>query len=311
MAGKHIEVFLVDGKPGGLTTAEIVNWTGHVLSAQRSDMSKLLARKEVQGTCVYFLLGEQDGEARAYIGETDDFPTRLRHHHTNKEFWNRVVVITSKDANLTKTHGRYLESQLVKLARQARRVALENGNEPGGSDLPESGKSDMAHFIEELKIILPVLGVDAIRVPEVAVTADTHSDALRSAGADSPVFQLVNKKQGYDAKARQVDGEFVLLQGSVIAPEVRTSASYKEGTARSYALIAEQHARLVADGAVVVDGPVACTTRNIAFSSPSAAGAIVQGGSCNGRTSWLLEDGTSFGAWESRDVAADIAPETD
>lgn len=30
--GHHIELFLVDGTPGGITTAEIIGWTGHVLS---------------------------------------------------------------------------------------------------------------------------------------------------------------------------------------------------------------------------------------------------------------------------------------
>jgi hypothetical protein len=59
VSGKHIELFLIDGTPGGLTTAEIMNWTGHVLSARRSDMSALMRRKEVTGTCVYLLLGSR------------------------------------------------------------------------------------------------------------------------------------------------------------------------------------------------------------------------------------------------------------
>ena len=302
MAGKHIEVFLVDGTPGGLTTAEIVNWTGHVLSAQRSDMSKLLARSEVQGTCVYLLLGEHEGEARAYIGETDEFPNRLRAHHANKAFWNRVVVITSKDANLTKAHGRYLESQLVRLARLAGRVGLENGNEPGGSTLPEAGLSDMDYFIEQLKIVLPVLGVDVIRVPEVPEAPDTESGNSGSSSEESPVFRLTNSRHGYDAKAQQIGGEFVLLAGSVIAASVRASDEYTESTARAYAAYAEQHARLVADGAVVVDGETARTMRNIPFTSPSAAGAIVEGRSCNGREAWKTADGRTFGNWESRGV---------
>ena len=74
MSGKHIELFLVDGKPGGLTTAEIMNWTGRVLSARRSGMSALIRRKELTGTCVYLLLGEDaEGSVRCYVGETDDF----------------------------------------------------------------------------------------------------------------------------------------------------------------------------------------------------------------------------------------------
>ena len=47
MSGNHIELFLVDGTPGGLTTAEILNWTGQVLSAPRSGMSALVRRPEL------------------------------------------------------------------------------------------------------------------------------------------------------------------------------------------------------------------------------------------------------------------------
>ena len=122
MNGKQIKLFLVDGSPGGLTTAEITNWTGHVLSAARSDLAELLRRDEAQRTGAYLLLGEDEeavGNTRCYIGEADVVAERLRYHQREKEFWDRVVVITSKDANLTKAHGRYLESRLIELATRA------------------------------------------------------------------------------------------------------------------------------------------------------------------------------------------------
>ena len=37
MTGQHIQIFLVDGVAGGITTAEIVSWTGHVLSWRPAD----------------------------------------------------------------------------------------------------------------------------------------------------------------------------------------------------------------------------------------------------------------------------------
>ena len=42
-------------------------------------------------------------------------------------------------------------------------------------------------------------------------------------------------------------------------------------------------------------------TRNIVFSSPSTAGAVALGRSCNGRREWISADGT-FGEWESRGI---------
>lgn len=102
MSGKQVKLFLVDGTPGGMTTAEITNWTGHVLAGPRSDLAQVLAREETRRTGVYLLLGDGDGlgEGQCYIGEADDVAARLRSHEKNKDFWDRVVVITSKDTNL-------------------------------------------------------------------------------------------------------------------------------------------------------------------------------------------------------------------
>ncbi|MEI2716971.1 MAG: hypothetical protein V9E98_08240 [Candidatus Nanopelagicales bacterium] len=73
MNGKHIELFLVEGVPGGLTTAEIAGWTGHVLSGPRSDLKDLLDRDEAKRNGTYLLLGADDTAIegmRCYIGKT-------------------------------------------------------------------------------------------------------------------------------------------------------------------------------------------------------------------------------------------------
>ncbi len=127
--GKSIRLFLADGSSGGLLTAEIMNWTGHVVAAPRSDLAALLRRPETSRTGIYILLGddpESFGGTLAYIGEGDEVRTRLRQHarteeQGGKDFWDRAIVLTSKDANLAKAHARYLESRLITLAQQARR----------------------------------------------------------------------------------------------------------------------------------------------------------------------------------------------
>lgn len=297
MSGKHIELFLVDGTPGGLTTAEILNWTGHVLSARRSDIGTLTSRRELTGTCVYLLLGEgEDGAVRCYVGETDDFVARLRQHNSNKSFWDRVVVVTSKDANLTKAHGRYLEARLVGLATQAGRVTLDNGTVPPIPALPEAHRSDMDYFIGQLQIILPVLGIDAIRVREHKVIPTSHDSDLIS-----PVFRLQNKKLHVDARAQQIDGEFTMLAGSTVVADWH-GVGRADSTIRAYESYRAQHQKLVADGSIVVDNGAGTLVKDIVFGSPSTAGAIAQGRSCNGRISWISDDGTSFGTWESRGV---------
>jgi hypothetical protein len=300
MSGKQIKLFLVDGTPGGLTTAEITNWTGHVLSARRSDLAELLKRDEMQRTGVYVLLGDDEaavGETRCYIGEADVVADRLRHHQRDKDFWDRLVAITSKDTNLTKSHGRYLESRLISLATKAGRVSLENGTAPPLPALPEADASDMDYFVVQLQIVLPVLGVNAIRVRPVAPTLVLSSTSF----ATSPIFRLQNAKLSVDATAQQIDGEFTMLSGSAV---VRSwdAIGKAESTIRAYASYRAQHDRLLADGSIVVEKGLGRVTRDVVFSSPSGAGAVALGRSCNGRIEWVSPDGVTFGAWESRGV---------
>jgi len=163
--GKSIRLYLADGTPGGLLTAEIMNWTGHVVAAPRSDLAALLKRPETSRTGIYVLLGDDPeslGGTLAYIGEGDEVRTRLQQHARDeeqggKDFWDRAIVLTSKDANLTKAHARYLESRCIALAQHARRARLINGTAPPLPPLPEADESDMEYFIAQAAIILPVL----------------------------------------------------------------------------------------------------------------------------------------------------------
>jgi hypothetical protein len=297
VSGKQIKLFLADGTPGGLTTAEITNWTGHVLAARRSDLADLLKRDEAQRTGVYLLLGDDEaavGEVRCYIGEADVVADRLRRQR-DQDFWDRVVVITSKDSNLTKAHGRYLESRLISLTTQAGRVTLENNTAPPVPALPEADASDMDYFVSQLQIVLPVLGINAIRVRSTA-----SAIGVTGAITESPVFRLRQAKLGVDARAQQIDGEFTVLAGSLVVPQwhgIGKAAS----TLKAYASYRAQHERLLGDGTIVVEDGRGRVMRDIVFPSPSTAGAVALGRSCNGRREWIAGSET-FGGWESRGI---------
>ncbi len=113
LKGRSIRLFLVDGTPSGIITAEIMNWTGHVMTAPRTRLPDLIKRSEIARTGVYFLTGvnpEEPTQTFVYVGESDNVAKRLVSHNKDetKEFWDKVCVVTSKDQNLTKAHARYL-----------------------------------------------------------------------------------------------------------------------------------------------------------------------------------------------------------
>jgi hypothetical protein len=310
MGGKQVKLFLVDGTPGGLTTAEITNWTGQVVIGPRSKLADLLARDEARRTGAYLLLGDDPeavGGIRCYVGEADELRTRLKEHNGSlrgKEFWDRVVIISSKDANPTKAHGRYLEARLIATATAAGRCELVNGTSPAPPALPEADVSDMDYFLEQLKIVLPVLGVNVLRGRQ---TGSTAGNSVAPASVASPEFVLTVKRTGIAARAVQVDGEFTVLAGSGAAGQVRTGA-YAASTTNAYAAYRNIHQKLADDGSLRLDSnaDTATFTRDVVFSSPSTAGAVVTGRSCNGREAWKTDAGLTFGAWEQQGI--DSAP---
>jgi hypothetical protein len=167
--GRTIQLFLVDGAPDGLIIAAIHGWTGCVLVASQSTFDRLLARPEVNRSGVYILYGPDPqstlGGMRAYVGEADSVRERIDRSARDRGFWETAVVVTTSDEALTKGHVRYLEARLIELSKTANRVALDNGQEPAADRrrLPEADKANMEAFLANLKVILPVIGLDLLK----------------------------------------------------------------------------------------------------------------------------------------------------
>lgn len=297
-AGKSVRLFLADGTPGGLLTAEIMNWTGQVVGAPRSQLGALLNRPEASRTGMYLLLGddpENPTEELAYVGEGDDVSKRLRHHALpeqsgGKDFWTRAVILTSKDANLTKAHARYLESRLIELATEANRVRLLNGTAPPRLPLPEADVSDMEYFLTQARIILPVLGVNLLRS-----TADPLLRQNAIGPTDSPVFVLTQPRDSVEGFAQEVDGEFTVRKGS----KARITWSGVETSATALRQQIED------DGTLVVspDGRTMEFAHDHVFRSPSGAAAVLLGRSSNGRLEWRVQgSGASYGDWQAKQL---------
>ncbi|MGO3542827.1 MAG: GIY-YIG nuclease family protein [Pseudomonas helleri] len=302
--GRSIRMFLVDGTPNGLLTAEIMNWTGHVLTGPRSKLAELLQRPECGRTGVYFLVGpDPDNTLRSkvYIGESDDVAKRLKQHNRpeasegtagGKDFWEKVCLVTSKDQNLTKTHVKYLESLLIGIANQVGRCELLNGTAHDYSSLPESDRADMAFFLEQIRTVLPVLGFDFLRElskPFAAISASPATPVSLS-----PRFNLEVPRYSISAQGQEIDGEFFVLKGSKARAEW-------VGTERGYQGLFKQ---LAGEGVMVAQGSDNLVfSDDYAFSSPSAAAAVVCGRSANGRTSWVVEGtGQTYAAWQDQQL---------
>ncbi len=136
---------------------------------------------------VYVLLGADDAEINgkaAYIGESEGVYRRLAYHASpqgKKGFWEDTIVLVSKDENLTKSHARYVESQLIREAQRNRHWSLPNRQEPSkdAGRLPLADRYDMDKFVEEAKMLVGVLGCDLFRSIPATQAAEGEGGAPR------------------------------------------------------------------------------------------------------------------------------------
>ncbi len=221
-------------------------------------------------------------------------PKLFRVLGVGKDFWEKVCLVTSKDQNLTKAHVKYLESLLIQNTGELGRCKLINGTAQEYINLPESDRADMAFFVEQIRTVLPVLGFDFLR--DSTKPSTPKAKQTSTVPEASPRFYLGAAKQGIKAMGQELDGEFFVLKGSLARQEWA-------GPAHNYQKL---HQQLCEEGVPVETGHgLRQFIEDYAFSSPSAAAAMVVGRAANGRIDWKVEGtGMTYGEWQEQQVNA-------
>jgi len=303
MPGKTIKLYLVDGTADGTAIAELVNWTGKVFVAPRASFPSIRSRPELQRAGAYLLVGSDPDEpdrTRVYVGEGSSLATRIPQHDDDpdKEFADRVILITGKDDQLNKGHAAWLERRLIAMVRANGTAILANGTN-GAVRIPlsESDESDMEGFIEYVALVLPSLGYSFVTPPARRVTAVPSGSAPVVVGMitptvvpdASPVFEFA--VSGAVGRMQVMGPDFFLLAGS-------TCARHGRPTWTSYKALRD---RLEAAGRLAVDSNPALlrVVEDIALKSPSAAAVFVAGGNTNGRVAWRTADGRTYADWSA------------
>ncbi len=164
------------------------------------------------------------------------------------------------------------------MAIGAGRVSLDNGQAPSADKrrMPEADRANMEAFLANLKVILPVVGLDLLKPRPFATTKPTGS--VPEAGE---VRFEIRHKSGVKAAGVEEEGEFIVLKGS----EALKDAGY-QGT-NSYGELKQE---LIAQGvlAASADDKFYEFVRPYSFKSPSAAAAVVLDRNANGRLEWKV-----------------------
>lgn len=274
--GKQLRLYLPDGSPLGPRYYELVNWTGQALQMPLSRLKDLVSGKwpEFQSPGVYLVRGQsEDGHPRLYIGESEDVAQRVQAHPSALAFEiSDILLFSSKDENLSKSHVLWLEIQLIQRAMKAKRITLTNTKTPPLKTLSRAEEATMVEFIANLELVAQTAGFNYFR--------EAASDR---AGESGKLF-FTMPKNGLSATAIRTDEGFLVLAGS------DASVSITAALSKGYA---SQRDELIDKGMLVDTGEGKLTfTADCPFASPSAAAAIVAGGPRSGPELWKDESGT-------------------
>jgi hypothetical protein len=210
---------------------------------------------------------------RLYIGEADELKARIDSQVKARDFWTLVVAFTSKDANLNKAHVRYLEARLIALATQAKRADLDNGTVPPLPHLSEADQADIETFLDEMLVVLPLVGVSAFEIP-----------AESSSTAPSERLYLTGKGD-VDAVGSDRPEGFVVFKGAKARADSVPSI---------HAFLRRIRDDLIKTGVLLADGQHLLLTKTHVFESPSTAAGALLGRSANGRIEWKNADGRTL-----------------
>ena len=271
---KAINLFLMDDTADGRLKCKIHSRSGVIFKIPRKDLSKSKDRKELKHDGVYFLLGEEDGREKIYIGQASSRKNgkgileRLSEHDRRKTFWTEAIVFTTTDNSFGPTEISWLENKFCNMAIKAARYEVTNGNEPPPGNVSEEKESELEEQVEFAKLILSAIGY------KIFEPKKNPAPSVVEPGEE--IFFLSRKIKALDrtinAQMKKISEKcYKVLAGSDVSPldTERLSAPMKK----------LRHSEKVVNGKLLED---------IEFESPSTAAQFVIGNNANGFEYWKL-----------------------
>lgn len=301
---KTIQLFLIDGTADGTIKASILGWLGKVYSIPVQELKRkdINSRPDLNTHSIYFLVGtENETDAPLiYVGQAAPRKSagplaRAFEHMKNDKFnlkndseeteqilsledrawFTRAIYLCASDDSWGPTELNYLENAFYKLAKDVGTYKLGNKSEPPAGNVVEEHKPVLNDYIENTRLILKSLGIDAFDAPlgDVPVPSAQRNDVTTPVREADPVFEM-GAPNTFHGEARRSADKFVVLKGSVLNPKIFKSAP------QSVARNREIYAQAIEDYRLVKD---------ISFASPSTAAAFISGYSMSGPKTWKVK----------------------
>lgn len=288
----------MDGDANGRIKCTLTNWTGVAYKIPRTELDQCKERNDLKQSGVYFLFGNSDetGKGVVYIGQAgtrkngEGILYRLMEHKRNpeKDYWTEAIVFTTSNNSFGPTEISYLENRFCKLAIEARRYEVKNGNDPTPGNITEEKESEMEEFIDYSKVIMGTLGYKLFEpvINKSCIEKQDHQEIAETDQIPLYLERVIKNVGKVNANGIQTSEGFVVFSGSRISPQDDTTIP---------AVIKERRKSAPID----INGIL---KEDLLFTSPSYAAMFVIGKSANGLTSWKTQDGRTLKSLENEEV---------
>ena len=125
----------------------------------------------------YILLG-RDKKLRnvAYVGQTNDFTTRVTDHKQKKDWWDTALVFDSKSNEIYPSEALYLEYLGWKAATEVGNYSIDNTKDINEPPLSEDKQNEMELFFEDIQFLTRFYGCRVFDRPERQATAESYME---------------------------------------------------------------------------------------------------------------------------------------
>ena len=153
---KTINLLLYDGSLQGVVSIEDSGWySGEMYSAPREAVEELLATEACDKYGVYLLLSRN----RVYVGQSSDLSRRIAEHLSTKDWWESVVILTTKDDSLNHSDIDWLETSLIEKARFIGRLDCDNKQKGNPVKADKYSEVPLSQYLEEALFLMEFIGI--------------------------------------------------------------------------------------------------------------------------------------------------------
>lgn len=160
---KKITLYLENGTLDGLVNiSETDGWDfgGELYSCPRDNVDALVNNPFINNKIGVYLLLSTD---RVYVGQSIDLVSRITQHKLGKDWWERVILFTSKNNELNQSHITYLESKLIQKAIECSTVDSENKTFGNKTCLGIGDAKLLDQYLDEAFFVLELLGINVFK----------------------------------------------------------------------------------------------------------------------------------------------------